>query len=56
MCLSKKLQIVATYQHSPTCSPFNSEEHGVLLKFINGIFVTHSLPEGNIVTLIAEIA
>ena len=35
---------------SPACSPFNSEENEVSLQFIDGIFVTHSIPEGNSVT------
>ena len=40
----------------PACSTFNYEQHRVLLEFIDGMFVTHSVPEVNSVTLIAKIA
>ena len=41
---------------SPACYPFNSKENSVLLQFIDGIFVTHSISEENSVTLIAKFA
>ena len=32
---------------SPVCFPFSSEQNKVSLPFIDGIFVTHNIPEGN---------
>ena len=40
---------------SPACSPFNSVRSYVSLKFLDGIFAAHSVPEGNSVTLIGKI-
>ena len=41
---------------SPGCCPINSEQNKVSLQFIDGIFVTNSIPEGNSITLISKIA
>ena len=41
---------------SPASSPFTSEQNEVSLQFIDGIFLTHSIPEENSVTLIGKIA
>ena len=41
---------------SPACSPFLRKQNEVSLQFIDEIFVTHSIPEGNSVTLIGKIA
>ena len=43
-------------QPSPACSSFISKQYRVLWQFINEIFVAHSVPEGNSVTLMAKIA
>ena len=54
--LSQKLKKRSDIELSPTGSPFNSEQNQVSLQFIDGIVVTHSIPEGNSVTLIGKIA
>ena len=41
---------------SLACSPFNSEQNQEQLPLIDGIFMTHTIPEGNSVTLIGKIA
>ena len=55
--LSKKKTINRSrIKLSPACFPFNSEQNKVSLQFTDGIFATHSIPEGNSVTLIGKIA
>ena len=39
---------------STVCSPFNSEQNKVSLRFLGGIYVTQSIPEGNSVTVLAK--
>ena len=41
---------------SPACFPFNYEHNSMLLQIIDGIFVTHSVPEVNSIILLAKIA
>ena len=54
-CISKTIDR-SDIRFSPACSPFNSQQYSVSLQFLDGIYVTHSVPEGYSVTLIGKIA
>ena len=51
----QKLLIVAAYSFHQRVPPFNYQQCSASLLFLDGIYVTYSVPEGYSVTLIGKI-